>query len=146
MLKFRTMRNDAEEKTGPVWAGKSDSRITPVGKWLRRSRLDELPQFWNVLVGDMSLVGPRPERPFFTHKLAEQIPAYDDRIRAMRPGITGWAQTKCEYDSSLESVRRKLLFDVAYGAHLCRFGSYVRMEALILLLTFGVVLTGKGAR
>ena len=146
MLKFRSMRHDAEKATGPVWAGKSDSRITPLGKWLRRSRVDELPQFWNVLRGEMSLVGPRPERPFFTSKLSEEIPAYNDRVRAMRPGITGWAQVNCEYDSTLESVRRKLSHDVAYAAHLYGLGSYLRMEAAILLLTVGVVLTGKGAR
>jgi lipopolysaccharide/colanic/teichoic acid biosynthesis glycosyltransferase len=146
MLKFRTMREDAESASGPVWAVEDDPRVTRIGRILRKTRLDELPQLINVLRGEMSLVGPRPERPHFTRELREAIPGYDDRIYTIKPGITGWAQINCEYDTSLESVRRKLIFDVAYMAHLYRPTRYLVMEAKILALTVLVALTGKGAR
>lgn len=146
MVKFRTMVQNAEAMTGPVWAGEADPRITPVGRFLRKTRLDEIPQFWNVLKGEMSLVGPRPERPFFTDKLQREIPVYVDRVTTLKPGITGWAQVRLSYDDSLDSVRNKVMYDVAYGAHLYRLSTYVRMEAKVLLLTVAVVLTGKGAR
>jgi exopolysaccharide biosynthesis polyprenyl glycosylphosphotransferase len=113
MYKFRTMRQDAEAQTGPVWAVADDPRYTPVGRWLRRTRLDEIPQFWNVFRGDMSLVGPRPERPFFVEKLAREIPLYNRRHR-VKPGITGWAQVKWKYDGSLDDVRQKVKYDLFY--------------------------------
>jgi lipopolysaccharide/colanic/teichoic acid biosynthesis glycosyltransferase len=145
MLKFRTMREDAEAASGPVWAAEVDPRVTRVGKIIRRARLDELPQFWNVLMGDMSLVGPRPERPHFTGQLQQLIPGYDDRITALKPGITGWAQIHCGYDTSVDSVRTKLLYDLAYAAHLYRLGSYLRIEVRVILETVVVALTGRGA-
>ena len=113
MYKLRTMRHDAEAVTGPVWTSDDDSRITPVGKLLRRLHLDELPQLLNVLRGEMDLVGPRPERPTFAAVLAEQIPGYRQRL-AVRPGITGLAQVNQGPDESLDSVRRKLAFDLEY--------------------------------
>ena len=116
MLKFRTMFQDAEADTGPVWAKEMDTRVTPIGRFLRRSRMDELPQFWNVLVGSMSLVGPRPERAFFTRELSGDIPAYEDRVARTKPGITGLAQISLDYDSSVGSVRKKVFHDVAYNA------------------------------
>jgi lipopolysaccharide/colanic/teichoic acid biosynthesis glycosyltransferase len=146
MYKFRTMRQDAEAASGPVWAAEDDPRVTRIGKIIRRARLDELPQFWNVLMGDMSLVGPRPERPHFTEQLQQLIPGYDDRIHALKPGITGWAQIHCGYDTSIESVRTKLLYDLAYAAHLYRLGSYLRIEVRVILETVVVALTGRGAR
>lgn len=145
MLKFRTMVNDAEKASGPVWAAKDDARVTRLGKVLRKSRLDELPQLINVLVGHMSLVGPRPERPFFTDKLQQEIPAYADRVAALKPGVTGWAQVSLEYDSSVDDVRDKLLYDLAYAAHLYKLSSYLKIELQILLRTVLVVITGKGA-
>jgi lipopolysaccharide/colanic/teichoic acid biosynthesis glycosyltransferase len=96
-----------------VWAVADDPRYTPVGRWLRRTRLDEIPQFWNVFRGDMSLVGPRPERPFFVEKLAREIPLYNRRHR-VKPGITGWAQVKWKYDGSLDDVRQKVKYDLFY--------------------------------
>jgi lipopolysaccharide/colanic/teichoic acid biosynthesis glycosyltransferase len=146
MVKFRTMIPDAELRTGPTWAGEDDPRITPIGRFLRKTRLDEIPQFWNVLRGDMSLVGPRPERPFFTDQLQREIPVYVDRVTTLKPGITGWAQVRLPYDESLDSVRNKVMYDVAYGAHLYRLRTYLKMEVKVILLTFVVVFTGKGAR
>jgi lipopolysaccharide/colanic/teichoic acid biosynthesis glycosyltransferase len=146
MLKFRTMGVDAETKSGPVWAVDDDPRVTRVGKILRRARLDELPQFFNVLSGDMSLVGPRPERPHFTSQLREVIPAYDDRVTALKPGITGLAQIRCGYDTSVDSVRDKLTWDMAYAAHLYRPQDWAAVEASILLETVVVALTGRGAK
>ncbi len=146
MLKFRTMGVDAETKSGPVWAVDDDPRVTRVGKILRRARLDELPQFFNVLFGDMSLVGPRPERPHFTSQLREVIPAYDDRVTALKPGITGLAQIRCGYDTSIDSVRDKLTWDMAYAAHLYRPSDWAAVEMAIILETVVVALTGRGAK
>lgn len=146
MLKFRTMKHNAEADTGPVWAKEHDSRITRLGHFLRRSRIDEIPQFWNVLVGSMSLVGPRPERPFFTRELSGDIPAYEDRVARTKPGITGLAQISLDYDTSVGSVRKKVFHDVAYNAHLYSLLSYFKIEIKILFLTVFVVFTGKGAR
>ena len=102
--KFRTMRSDAEARTGPVWsAGENDPRITRVGRFLRETRLDEIPQLWNVLRGDMSLIGPRPERPAFVEQLTEQIPFYGQR-HVVKPGVTGWAQVRYSYGASVEEV------------------------------------------
>lgn len=145
MLKFRTMRSDAEAATGPVWAQRSDSRVTTLGRVLRKTRMDELPQLLNVLRGEMSLVGPRPERPFFTDRFRDQIPGYADRAVSLKPGLTGWAQVRGTYDSSMDTVRQKLVYDLAYGAHLYRLRSYLVIEAKILFLTVWVVITGKGA-
>lgn len=111
--KFRTMRSDAEDATGPVWCGNDDHRVTRVGRVLRRHRLDEIPQFWNVLRGDMSVVGPRPERPSFVSYLREEISEYPLRQR-VRPGITGWAQVNRDSDQTLEDVRTKLHYDLDY--------------------------------
>ncbi|HKK27639.1 MAG TPA: sugar transferase [Gemmatimonadota bacterium] len=113
LYKFRTMYTDAEAGTGPVWCGKEDDRVTRVGRLLRRHRLDEIPQFWNVLRGDMSVVGPRPERPAFVSYLREEIEEYPLRQR-VRPGITGWAQVNQDADQTLEDVRRKLRYDLDY--------------------------------
>jgi lipopolysaccharide/colanic/teichoic acid biosynthesis glycosyltransferase len=107
------MRLDAEAGTGAVWASKMDSRVTPIGAFLRRIRVDELPQLWNVLVGDMSLVGPRPERPEFVDDLARQIPFYAER-QVMRPGVTGWAQVRYTYGASTKDAHEKLKYDLFY--------------------------------
>jgi exopolysaccharide biosynthesis polyprenyl glycosylphosphotransferase len=136
--KFRTMVEDAEERTGPVWAKTDDPRITPFGRFLRRMRLDELPQLWNVLIGNMSLVGPRPERPHFVEWLIEEFPYYYRRL-LVRPGITGWAQVRGNYDSSLEDVRHKLKDDFFYIENLS-----ISLDLKILFLTVWVVLSGKG--
>lgn len=146
MHKFRTMVVNAEALSGPVWAGKRDPRITPIGRILRKSRLDEIPQFWNVLKGEMSIVGPRPERPHFTSRLQGEIPVYYDRAMMLKPGITGWAQVRCPYDESMDSVRTKLLYDLAYAAHCYRLTSYLKMEIQVMFLTVAVIFTGKGAQ
>lgn len=139
MYKFRSMYIDAESRTGPQWAKENDPRITPVGRFIRKTRLDELPQFWNVLKGEMSLVGPRPERPFFVEKLKQEIPWYVRRIK-MKPGITGWAQVKYKYDSSIEDVKQKVLYDLYYFENMS-----LLLDIKILLRTIWVVFTGKGA-
>jgi lipopolysaccharide/colanic/teichoic acid biosynthesis glycosyltransferase len=113
MYKFRSMRVDAERHTGVVWAQKSDSRVTPIGRVMRATRLDELPQLLNVLKGDMSIVGPRPERPSIFRRLSQEIDMYELRQRA-RPGITGWAQVNQNYDSCLADVENKVRYDLEY--------------------------------
>lgn len=113
IIKLRTMVADAEAGTGPVWAAMDDPRETWLGRILRRTHLDELPQFWNVLKGDMSLIGPRPERPVFVEKFRHEIPGYAARL-SVRPGITGWAQINHPYDRSVEDVRKKLDYDREY--------------------------------
>ena len=138
MLKFRTMVDGAERETGPVWAGKGDTRVTPVGRWLRRLRLDEVPQMWNVFVGEMSLVGPRPERPYFVETLVQEIPLYSRRHR-VQPGITGLAQVKWRYDTDIEDVRQKLKYDLFYIENMS-----LRTDAKILLQTVRTALMGKG--
>lgn len=138
MLKFRTMVNNAEKGTGPVWAKNDDPRYTPMGRWLRKTRLDEVPQLWNVLQGKMSLVGPRPERPFFVEKLAKEIPLYNRRHR-VKPGITGWAQIKWKYDESLDDVRQKVKYDLFYIENMS-----LRMDFKILLSTIRTALKGEG--
>ena len=138
IYKFRTMRQDAEAQTGPVWASKDDPRYTSVGGWLRRTRLDEIPQLWNVLRGDMSLVGPRPERPYFVEKLIGKIPLYNRRHR-IKPGITGWAQVMWHYDSSLEDVQQKVKFDLYYIENMS-----LSMDLKILFRTFQAVISGGG--
>lgn len=113
IYKFRTMNVGAEQKTGPVWATPGDVRVTRVGRYLRRTRLDEVPQLWNVIRGEMNIVGPRPERPTLVAYLSQEIEDYRQRHR-VAPGITGWAQINQSYDTTLESVRCKLLFDLDY--------------------------------
>jgi sugar transferase (PEP-CTERM system associated) len=139
LYKFRSMRHDAEQGT-PVWARTSDERVTLVGRVIRKTRLDELPQLWNVLRGDMSFVGPRPERPFFVEQLATQIPFYEQR-HAVKPGITGWAQVKYRYGASMEDALEKLRYDLYYVKHLS-----VPFDLTILFDTVKVVLFAKGAR
>ena len=138
MLKFRTMVDGAERETGPVWAVTADTRVTPLGKWLRRLRLDEVPQLWNVLVGEMSLVGPRPERPHFVELLVREIPLYSRRHR-VQPGITGLAQVKWRYDADLEDVRQKLKYDLFYIENMS-----LRTDTKIMLQTVRTALMGKG--
>lgn len=138
VFKLRTMRADAEAN-GPVWATENDNRITRVGKLLRKSRLDEFPQFYNVLKGDMSIIGPRPERLCFIRKLESDVPEYNDRLLVL-PGITGLAQVVNGYDTDLESVRRK----VALDKHYIRNYS-LRMDLKILFMTVWVVVSGRGA-
>jgi len=113
MYKFRTMHEHAETDSGPVWASRTDSRVTRIGRVLRRTRLDELPQFWNVIMGDMSVVGPRPERPHFVMKFREEIDDYQVRHR-VKPGITGLAQVHRNPDQSIDDVRVKLVYDLEY--------------------------------
>lgn len=137
--KFRSMRRDAEEGT-PIWACDEDARVTRVGRYMRKARLDELPQLWNVLRGDMSFVGPRPERPFFVAQLVSQIPYYEQR-HAVKPGITGWAQVKYRYGASMEDSLEKLRYDMYYVKHLS-----ILFDLTILFDTIKVVLFGKGAR
>lgn len=140
LLKFRSMRVDAEDGTGAQWATANDPRVTRVGRFLRKYRLDELPQFINVIRGEMSLVGPRPERPEFVDKLRQQISYYDER-HSVRPGVTGWAQVQYEYGSSLEDAFRKLEYDLFYLKNMSVF-----FDCAIILMTARIVLTGSGAR
>jgi exopolysaccharide biosynthesis polyprenyl glycosylphosphotransferase len=138
VLKLRTMRPDAETGTGAVWSEAGDPRVTPVGRWLRKSRLDELPQVVNVLRGEMSLIGPRPERPEFIESLATNIPFYRAR-HAVRPGLTGWAQVRYGYGSSMEDARIKLEYDLYYVRH-----AGIYLDALIALKTLAVMLRLQG--
>jgi sugar transferase (PEP-CTERM system associated) len=138
--KFRSMRADAEAATGPVWASRAgDDRVIPIGQFLRRARLDELPQLWNVLIGDMSLVGPRPERPKFVAELTKQIPYYGQR-HAVRPGITGWAQVRYTYGASKEDALQKLQYDLFYIKNVS-----LALDVFILLNTLKTVLLRRGA-
>jgi len=116
IYKLRSMRHDCEKHTGPCWSSSGDARVTPVGRFLRRSHIDELPQLWNVLRGDMSLVGPRPERPEFLPRLEEAVPLYSWRL-LVKPGVTGLAQVQLPPDTDLESVRRKIAYDLYYVRH-----------------------------
>ena len=137
--KFRSMRADAEAETGAVWAQRDDSRITPVGRVLRRTRLDELPQLWNVLKGDMSFVGPRPERPEFVAQLTEQIPFYGQR-HVVKPGLTGWAQVSYTYGASVEDAMEKLQYDLFYIKHLS-----FAFDLFVILKTVKTVVLQRGA-
>ena len=171
IIKFRTMSVDAEKGTGAVLATKGDKRVTRVGRFLRKTRLDEIPQFINVLRGDMSLVGPRPERPELLSDLASAIPFFEERTRGMKPGLTGLAQISLGYSGNAEAdsaagavlasmanpfglddaegavaddMRNKLMFDLAYAAALEDIGSYVRMELEILFKTPMIMVLSKG--
>jgi len=144
VYKLRTMVNDAEKKNGAVWASKQDPRITKVGLFLRKTRIDELPQFFNVLKGEMSLIGPRPERPVFYGKLESGIPFYSQRTFGVKPGISGLAQVMNGYDETLEDVKSKIAWDYAYVLSLCSFSGWLQMECNILVRTVYIVLTGKG--
>jgi sugar transferase (PEP-CTERM system associated) len=137
--KFRSMTVDAE-RHGPVWAAARDPRVTRIGRWLRQTRLDELPQFWNVLVGDMSFVGPRPERPEFVGTLQREIPFYMGR-HSVKPGITGWAQVRHRYAASVEDSMEKLQYDLYYIKNLSPL-----LDLVILLSTLQVVLFARGSR
>jgi lipopolysaccharide/colanic/teichoic acid biosynthesis glycosyltransferase len=171
MLKFRTMRVDAEKGTGAVLAGENDPRVTRVGRFMRRTRLDELPQLLNVLKGDMSMVGPRPERPELLENLALAIPFFEERMRDTRPGITGLAQVSLSYsgqaseDSEVaalsstltnpfgfesakgalaDDMRTKLLFDLAYVGALVHFSTFIRLELFVIIKTPWIMLRGLG--
>jgi len=138
--KFRTMRADAEADRGPTWAGDEDPRITRVGRFLRRTRIDEIPQLWNVLRGDMTLVGPRPERPEFVELLAKAVPHYNLR-HTIRPGITGWAQIRYKYGSSIEDATEKLRYDLFYVKNISP-----GLDVLIVLETIKTILWRRGAK
>jgi len=138
--KFRTMRQDAEADTGATWALDDDPRITRVGKFLRASRLDEIPQLWCVLKGDMHFVGPRPERPEFVEWLSKEIPYYGVR-HMVRPGITGWAQVQYKYGNTLEDAREKLQYDLFYIKN-----ASLALDLLIMFQTIKIVLLGRGAQ
>jgi len=138
--KFRTMGVGAELDTGAVWAAKDDPRVTGVGRWLRRYRVDELPQLWNVLAGDMNLVGPRPERPDIVARLRQEIPRYQQRHRVL-PGITGHAQVSLPYDTSIEDVHLKVRHDLAYIGTASAW-----QDARIMGKTIPVMLFQRGAR
>ncbi|HET9525921.1 MAG TPA: TIGR03013 family XrtA/PEP-CTERM system glycosyltransferase [Pyrinomonadaceae bacterium] len=139
LIKFRSMRVDAEAD-GPVWASKGDDRTTRVGRIMRKVRIDEIPQFWNILRGEMSFVGPRPERPHFVAQLADEIPYYEQR-HLIAPGLTGWAQIKYPYGASIEDARQKLQYDLFYiKNHTLVF------DAIILFETIKIILFGRGAQ
>ena len=139
VIKFRSMRRDAEKDGKPVWATAQDDRVTRVGKIIRKLRIDELPQLFSVLSGDMSLVGPRPERPFFVDQLTKEIPFYAVR-HSVKPGVTGWAQVRYHYGATVEDSAEKLQYDLYYVKNHSLF-----LDILVLFDTVGVVLTGKGA-
>jgi len=140
IYKFRSMRASAEADSGAVWASKDDPRVTPVGRWLRKLRLDELPQLFNVLRGDMSMVGPRPERPEFVNVLEQQVPYYRQRL-SVKPGVTGWAQINHKYGDTMEDVIVKLEYDLYYIKNLAP-----SLDAYIIFHTVKTVLLGRGAQ
>jgi sugar transferase (PEP-CTERM system associated) len=137
VMKFRSMRTDAE-KAGPVWASADDDRTTRVGRFIRKTRIDEIPQFWNILRGEMDFVGPRPERPHFVSQLAEEIPYYNQR-HLIAPGLTGWAQIKYPYGASIEDARQKLQYDLYYIKN-----QSLMLDAIILFETVKIILFGRG--
>jgi exopolysaccharide biosynthesis polyprenyl glycosylphosphotransferase len=140
LYKFRSMVRDAEARSGAVWATRNDPRVTPVGRWLRKLRLDELPQLFNVLKGDMSIVGPRPERPEFVAELEQKIPYYRHR-HCVKPGITGWAQIKHKYGETIEDTVVKLEYDLYYIKNLAP-----ALDAVIMFHTAKVMLLSRGAQ
>jgi lipopolysaccharide/colanic/teichoic acid biosynthesis glycosyltransferase len=133
------MRTDAERATGAVWSSKDDPRVTPIGRFLRRTRLDEVPQLWNVLKGDMSVVGPRPERPEFVTDLTQVIPFYGQR-HVVRPGLTGWAQVRHSYGSTTDDALQKLQYELFYIKHLS-----IAFDVFIILETVKTVLVRRGS-
>ena len=137
VMKFRSMRSDAE-KAGPVWASQNDDRTTRIGRFIRKTRIDEIPQFWNILRGEMDFVGPRPERPHFVSQLAEEIPYYEQR-HLIAPGLTGWAQIKYPYGASIEDARQKLQYDLYYIKN-----QSLMLDATILFETIKIILFGRG--
>jgi sugar transferase (PEP-CTERM system associated) len=139
LMKFRSMRTDAE-KDGPVWASTTDNRTTRVGRIIRKIRVDEIPQFWNILRGDMNFVGPRPERPHFVAQLAQEIPFYEQR-HLIAPGLTGWAQIKYPYAASIEDARQKLEYDLFYIKN-----QGLTLDAAILFETIKTILFSRGSR
>jgi lipopolysaccharide/colanic/teichoic acid biosynthesis glycosyltransferase len=139
LYKFRSMRLDAEA-AGPQWAGEDDPRITRIGRFIRRTRIDEIPQVFNVLKGDMSFIGPRPERPHFVESLRKQIPFYNERHR-VRPGITGWAQINYPYGASIEEAKAKLEYDLYYVKNHTWF-----LDIVTMFQTLRIALGGIGAR
>jgi sugar transferase (PEP-CTERM system associated) len=140
LYKYRSMAADAESETGPIWAGNEDDRVTRMGLLLRKTRLDELPQLFNVLKGDMSFVGPRPERPYFVAQLYKEIPYYGIR-HSVKPGITGWAQVRYSYGASVEDAKEKLQYDLFYIKHMSLF-----LDLEVILDTIKVVFLKRGAR
>jgi lipopolysaccharide/colanic/teichoic acid biosynthesis glycosyltransferase len=140
VLKFRSMRADAERYTGAQWAAENDPRVTRVGRILRKYRLDELPQFWNVIRGDMSFVGPRPERPCFVEELRRIIPYYDER-HSVRPGVTGWAQVQFTYGASVEDALGKLEYDLFYLKNMS-----LPFDLAIIFQTVRIVVGARGSR
>ena len=140
IYKMRTMTVDAEKYTGAVWAQEDDPRLIPLGKFIRRAHLDELPQFVNVLRGEMSIVGPRPERPVFVKQLSKEIPCYTKRL-SVKPGITGLAQVVHKYDETIKDVKKKVKYDLLYIREMC-----LMVDIRILLRTIVVAVQGKGAR
>jgi lipopolysaccharide/colanic/teichoic acid biosynthesis glycosyltransferase len=134
------MRTDAENDGKPRWATSNDDRVTRVGRIIRKLRIDELPQLFNVLMGDMSLVGPRPERPYFVDTLSREIPFYTAR-HSVKPGVTGWAQVRYHYGSTVDDAVQKLQYDLYYVKNHTLF-----LDLVVLIETIGVVLTGKGAQ
>jgi exopolysaccharide biosynthesis polyprenyl glycosylphosphotransferase len=140
LLKFRSMREDAEDGNGAQWAQEDDPRITRLGRFLRKFRFDELPQYINVIRGEMSFVGPRPERPVFVEMLRAQIPYYDER-HSVRPGITGWAQVEYGYGASVEDAYRKLEYELFYLKNMS-----ILFDCAIALQTIRIVLLGRGSR
>jgi sugar transferase (PEP-CTERM system associated) len=139
VIKFRSMRRDAEKDGKPIWAQAKDNRVTRLGQLIRKLRIDELPQLFSVLKGDMSLVGPRPERPFFVDQLTKEIPFYAVR-HSVKPGVTGWAQVRYHYGATVEDSAEKLQYDLYYVKNHSLF-----LDIVVLFETVGVVLTGKGA-
>jgi exopolysaccharide biosynthesis polyprenyl glycosylphosphotransferase len=140
IYKFRSMKVDAEECCGPVWADEDDPRITRVGRITRKLRLDELPQFVNVLRGDMNFVGPRPERPTFVEELSREIPYYSQR-HVVKPGVTGWAQIKYPYGASVKDAVEKLRYDLYYIKN-----QSLLLDAIIMFETIKIVIFGRGGR
>ncbi len=140
IYKFRSMKVDAENISGPTWAKENDPRLTPIGGFLRKSHLDELPQLINVLKGDMSIIGPRPERPYFVGQLKNEIPGYLNRLD-VKPGITGLAQVRNRYDETIRDVKKKIRYDLLYIRKMC-----LLLDLKVAVWTLAVMITGKGAR